>query len=186
MLVLGVLSPLTGRESRKEKRIPQGKMPEPIKTSGQKNSYLCTLWQFFWFFNCGVLDFIRIGCRCDFLPKVWVAKECLALKVSYWSKLCSTVIESCPLVRSWSKKLWRRDFISRVIHHYSLSTPPLNSKTRKISHTYSLVNNFPRFQGLVFSEEEAMDGCTDIFFIYLSRVYHAAKPNMYIWSNYNN
>ena len=90
----------------------------------------------FWFLNCGVPDFIHMCCRCDFLPKVWIAREYLALKVSCWSELCSTVIESCPLVRSWSKKLWRRDFISRVIHHYNLSTPPLNSKTRKISHTY--------------------------------------------------
>ena len=118
------------REQKGEKD-STGKNARANKDQWPKNSYLCTLWQFFWFFNCGVLDFIRIGCRCDFLPKVWVAKECLALKVSCGSKLCSTVIESCPLVRSWSKKLWRRDFISRVIHHYNLSTSPFWSKTRE-------------------------------------------------------
>ena len=37
--------------------------------------------------------------------------------------------------------------------------------------------------GPCIREEEVMDGCTDIFYINLSRMYRAAKPNIYCSQN---
>ena len=74
-IVLGVLFPLTGRESRKEKRIPQGKMPEPIKTSGQKILIFVLYDSFFDFLTVEFWTSFALAAGVTFYPRSELQKN---------------------------------------------------------------------------------------------------------------
>ena len=177
LLVLGVLFPLTerGRESRKEKKIPEGKNARTnkghrpdirtLKKHISSNLYSMT--------NCWFLNSSWIH---PHLLQVWFSTPSLNSKRMFRSKsgleikiVLSGYWKLSALVRSLSKKLWRRDFISRVIHHYNLSTPPTSNTQKQEkypTHFHLSIIFLVCFQGFVFGEEKVLDGCTFISFFF--------------------